>query len=231
MRLNRSMTRSRRLAAGFAAAVFAGVLLVDDASARAQTTGAANPTGSAGQGQTVVAAGSEQTAQGAGQPAQGATAQKPTQRPATSSTASGQSEPPLPVNIDKIRELLDQRETLNLTLQRPRLHFYAEVTAKAPTFKDLVGKYDLFRGAAPHASALSGNEFMAMTTPKEMYSAAGITPTDMLQFALTNLAAQALVKKAIEEIRSAHDQAEVEAIRARIDRELRSLMGKGGGQP
>jgi hypothetical protein len=93
----------------------------------------------------------------------------------------------------------------------------------------LVGHFDLMKGPAPRAAAMSGREFIDMTTPKEMYSAAGIKPTDMLQFALTNWAAQTLVRRAFEDIKAAKNQKEIDEIRARIDKELAALMGKSGG--
>jgi hypothetical protein len=49
-----------------------------------------------------------------------------------------------------------------------------------------------------------------------------------LQFALTNIAAQALIRNAIRDIRNAKTEAEVREIRARIDRELQALKGGGG---
>jgi hypothetical protein len=57
-----------------------------------------------------------------------------------------------------------------------------------------------------------------------MYSAAGITATDLVQFAATNFAAQTLLRRAAEEIRNAKNQKEIDAIRSRIDKELAALM-------
>jgi hypothetical protein len=51
----------------------------------------------------------------------------------------------------------------------------------------------------------------------------------MLQFALTNWAAQALIRRAYEDIKNAKSEKEIAEIRARIDRELAALAGKGGG--
>jgi hypothetical protein len=66
-----------------------------------------------------------------------------------------------------------------------------------------------------------------MVRPQLLYSSAGITAPELLHFAATNAAAQALIKKAMQDIHDARTQSEIEAIRARIDRELRAL--KGGG--
>jgi hypothetical protein len=63
-----------------------------------------------------------------------------------------------------------------------------------------------------------------------MYSSAGITATDMLQFAATNYAAQTLIHKAVEEIKHAKDQKAIAEIQARIDRQLAALMATDKGK-
>lgn len=127
---------------------------------------------------------------------------------------------PLPVNVDKIRTDL-QKPRLNINEDRAR--FYLEVHPPPISFMSLVGSYDLRKGPAGGA-ALTMREINQMMTPREMYGSAGITATDLLQFAATNYAAQTLIKRAVAEIREAKTQQEVAAIRARIDRELAALM-------
>ena len=127
---------------------------------------------------------------------------------------------PLPVNLDKIRTDL-QKPRLNINEDRAR--FYLEVHPPAISFMSLVGNYDLKKGPAGGA-ALTMRQMNQMMTPREMYGSAGITATDLLQFAATNYAAQTLIKRAVAEIRQAKSQQEVNEIRARIDRELSALM-------
>jgi len=67
-----------------------------------------------------------------------------------------------------------------------------------------------------------------MVTPKEMNSSGGITAMETLQFAFTNWLGQSLVKKAIEDLRNAKSEREVQEIRDRIDRELAALRPPGG---
>jgi hypothetical protein len=66
-------------------------------------------------------------------------------------------------------------------------------------------------------------EFMSMVTPKELYSAAGIKPTEALEMALTGWLAQTLARKAIDDIRKARSSKEIQDIRDRITKELAGL--------
>ncbi len=127
------------------------------------------------------------------------------------------------MDVDKIRTALEKPQPLQINDQH--LRFYLEVRPAPVTFMSLVGSFDLMKGAVP-GSAATGRDLATMMTPREMYSSAGITATDMLQFAATNFAAQTLIRKAVDEIRNAKDQKQVADIRAKIDRELTALMGK-----
>lgn len=134
--------------------------------------------------------------------------------------SSAETTPTLPVNVDKIRSDLQKPR---LTITEDRARFYLEVHPPPISFMALVGNYDLKTGPAGGA-ALTMRQMNQMMTPREMYGSAGITATDLLQFAATNYAAQTLIKRAVAEIREAKSQQEVNAIRARIDRELAALM-------
>lgn len=146
--------------------------------------------------------------------------QTPPPDPRTTPPPTTSPSPTLPVNVDKIRTDL-QKPRLNITEDRAR--FYLEVHPPPISFMSLVGSYDLKKGPAGGA-ALTMREMNQMMTPREMYSSAGITATDLLQFAATNYAAQSLIKRAAAEIRQAKSQQEINEIRARIDRELAALM-------
>lgn len=144
----------------------------------------------------------------------------------TTSTDGSSTTADLPVDVARIRAGLKRPQPIRFDAQN--LRFYMVVTAPPVTFTSLVGHFDLMKGPVAYKS-MTGREFMEMTTPREMYSAAGIKPTDLLQFGLTNWAAQTLIRKAYEDIKNAKDDKEIAAIRARIDRELAALAGKGGG--
>jgi len=139
---------------------------------------------------------------------------KPDQKPA---------DPSLPVDIEKIKNALERPNTLQL--DDSQLRFYASVTAKVPTFEDFIGDFDLKNGPVPRAG-MTHQEFLNMVTPKELYSSAGITAFETLQFAITNWAAQQIIKKGLQEIRQARTEREIRAIRDRINRELAALAGK-----
>lgn len=128
-------------------------------------------------------------------------------------------------NLDTIKAALSHPPALNLAGDKMR--FYLEIYGKQPQFWSFVGSYDLKNGPVKH-STMTGQEFLNMMRPKELYSSAGITAPELLQFALTNIAAQALIRNAIRDIRNAKTEAEVREIRARIDRELQALKGGGG---
>ncbi len=130
-----------------------------------------------------------------------------------------------PEDLNRIRAALSHPPALNLA--GDKLRFYLEVHATPTPFWSFVGLYDLQNGPVKRAP-MTGQEFLDMMRPKQLYSSAGITAPELLQFALTNVAAQALIRKAIHDIRDARTEAEVRQIRERINRELLAL--KGGGQ-
>ncbi|HUL72574.1 MAG TPA: hypothetical protein VLT86_05695 [Vicinamibacterales bacterium] len=144
---------------------------------------------------------------------------------------AGQSTPPQ-ASGDSSESLAHIKAALShppaIKLAGDRLRFYLEIYGQqTPPFWSFVGSYDLRNGPVKH-STMTGQEFLDSVRPKLLYSSAGITAPELLQFALTNIAAQALIRKAIRDIQAARTQAEVDQIRARIDRELQAL--KGGGQ-
>lgn len=148
-----------------------------------------------------------------------ATAQTPTPKPTPDAT------PTPPEDLTRIRQALSHPPALNLA--GDKLRFYLEVYAKPTPFWSFVGSYDLKNGPVKRAP-MTGQEFLNMMRPQLLYSSAGITAPELLQFALTNIAAQTLIRKAIRDIRDARTEAEVQQIRERINRELLAL--KGGGQ-
>jgi hypothetical protein len=127
-------------------------------------------------------------------------------------------------NLDRIRERDNRPSQLNI--DNGRMRIYVEVIAKWPRFDELVKNYDLKNGPTPRGAVMTHGEFLQMVTPREMYSSAGIRPTEMLQIALTNWVGKALIKKGLEAISNARSQREIDEIRARIDRELAALRGR-----
>jgi hypothetical protein len=156
-------------------------------------------------------------------------AQSPPQPPTSttppgSQTSAGQpAVPDLTRTLDKVKRAL--RFEPPLRLDDEQLRFYVQVVATAPRFEDFVGSYDLRYGPV-RGAPMTHQEFLNMVTPKELYGSGGIKASEMLQFALVNWLGQAIIKKGIEELREARNDAEARAIRERIDRELAALRGK-----
>src|SRR5262249_10616123 len=107
--------------------------------------------------------------------------------PATSpQSPTPQATPSLPqTNLDNIKKALSHPPAVNLAGDKMR--FYLEVYGKQPQFWSFVGSYDLRNGPVKH-STMTGQEFLNMMRPQQLYSSAGITAPELLQFALTNIA-------------------------------------------
>jgi hypothetical protein len=128
--------------------------------------------------------------------------------------------------LERIKAQLNRATVLKL--DDNQLRFYVEVVAKQPSIADVIGSYDLMNGPTRRGAPMTHQEFLNMVTPQEFYGSQGIKSIELLQFALTNWLGQQIIKKAIEDIRNATSEREVQEIRARIDRELAALKGGGG---
>jgi hypothetical protein len=76
---------------------------------------------------------------------------------------------------------------------------------------------------------MTHQEFLDMVTPNELRELFGGTSANsfaLFQAAAMNAAGQFLIKRAVEQIRGARDEREVQAIRQRITRELEALEGR-----
>ncbi len=143
------------------------------------------------------------------------------QNPPPAATAA-QALPPN-TNLDRIRELASRPATLRI--DDGQLRIYVEVIASWPRFDEGAKGYDLMNGPTRRGNPMTHQEFLNMVTPKELYSTAGIMPTDMLQMALTGWLIKAVIEKGVEDMKNAKTKAEVDEIRARIDRELAAIKG------
>jgi hypothetical protein len=134
---------------------------------------------------------------------------------------------PYPVDIERIKEAVQRQPAVKLDDRQ--LRFYVLVLAKEPNFvADFAKNYDFRNGPTKRGAAMTHSEFLNMVTPRELNELLGATSGSsfaMFQAALMNAGAQALIKKAMQEIREARNEREVQAIRARIERELAALTG------
>ena len=142
--------------------------------------------------------------------------------------AQQQNQPP-PANpissasIERIQGLVNK--PARLVIDEGKLRIYVEVIAKWPSFAEMAKGYDLKNGPTPRGNPMTHAEFLSMVTPREMYSSAGIRPTEVLQMSIVNWLGQAIIKRGLEALRNAKDDREIAEIRARIDRELAALKG------
>jgi len=156
--------------------------------------------------------------------------QAPPPIPAPGATGAG-GVPDTPVTsrqLEQIQRSLSQPTAVRLTERQIR--FYLEIIAKQPTFAEFARGYDFINGPTRGGNPMSHQEFLALVTPKELYSSGGITATDQLQLALTNWVGQTLIRRALDELKSAKTDREVMEIRERIDRELEALTSSARGK-
>jgi hypothetical protein len=134
-----------------------------------------------------------------------------------------------PDQLDRIKAALKRPNTIILTDNQVR--FYVEIRERFPSVEEMFRGVDLLHGPRAGGPAMTHAEYLSMVTPRDtIATSGGIKPTEALQFAITNWLGQMLVRKALEEINNAKSEAEVEAIRERITRELAALTaGRGGG--
>lgn len=133
-----------------------------------------------------------------------------------------QSIPPN-TDLERIRQLASRPSTLSI--DEGQLRIYVEVIARWPRFDEVAKGYDLMNGPTRRGNPMTHQEFLNMVTPKELYSTAGIMPTDMLQMALTGWLIKAVIEKGVEDMKNAKTKAEIDEIRTRIDRELAAIKG------
>lgn len=142
---------------------------------------------------------------------------------------AAQQDSSLPVDIEHIKQEAGKQSAMKLDDQQ--LRFYVLILAKQPkfSFTEVVGGYDLMNGPTRGGAAMTHKEFLNMVTPKELNELFGSTSSSsfaMFQAALMNAAGQMIIKKAIQQLRNAHDERDVQEIRQRIDTELRELDGR-----
>ena len=149
------------------------------------------------------------------------------QQAAAQTTAPSPPPPQLPIDFTKVKKAVNLPTTLNLVDQNG-FRFYSETVRRAPTFKDIVGDFDLFHGPVPH-SGMTHAEFLGMTRPKELYSSAGFTPSDVIRWGLLGYAERKgweLVRAGMKQLSEAKTEAERKQIRLQIERELAALRGE-----
>lgn len=119
-------------------------------------------------------------------------------------------------NLGRIRAALSQGHTLRLDGQR---RFYLQVVAPKRTISDWLAGKDLRFGAVPNA-VMTHADYVQMITPKEMYSAGGIRPQEVLEFAITSVLIDWVVRSGAEKWSAARSERERRRIEEQITLEL-----------
>jgi hypothetical protein len=147
--------------------------------------------------------------------------------PAAQPAAAGTDTPITAADLERIQKALATSPSIDL--DQERLRYYVRVLARQPTFAEFAKGYDFKNGPTRRGNPMTHQEFLNMVTPQDLHSSGGITALDTMQFAFTNWLGQSLVKKAIEDLRNARSEREVQEIRDRIERELAALKPPGAG--
>lgn len=142
--------------------------------------------------------------------------------------SSGSATPPsvsvAPGDLARIRRALDSEPVFKIDASQ--LRFYVQITGRPyRTFAEFAKGYDFINGPTRRGNPMTHNEFLAMVTPREMQSQVGITARETLEFAFTNWLGQTLIRKAMDELKEARSEHEIQAIRDRIERELEMIRG------
>lgn len=149
------------------------------------------------------------------------------QTPASQTPQPAASSPQLPINFTKVKLAVNTPPTLVLDDQSA-FRFYSETVRRAPKFADMVGSFDLFNGPVPGAG-MTHREFLQSTRPKELYSSAGFTPSDVIRWGLLGYVERKgfeLLRKGLKELAEAKTEAERKQIRLLIEKELAALRGE-----
>jgi hypothetical protein len=149
------------------------------------------------------------------------------QASASNGSEAGRQRPRLPVDLEHIQREASKQPAVKL--DQEQLRFYVLIVAKQPKFADFVGDYDLMYGPTPGGAAMTHKEFLDMVTPtelKELFGGTNANSFALFQAAIMNAAGQFLIKNAIQQIRSAGSERELQEIRQRITRELEALEGR-----
>ena len=134
--------------------------------------------------------------------------------------ASAQT-PSVTFDLDRIREALARESAFRI--EDGQLRFFVEVVGHWPTFAEYTQGYDLLHGPTGYGNPMSHAEFVAMSTPRDLYSSAGIKPAEIVTMAAVNVVGQWALRKAITKWATSRKDKELRDIQAMIDAELAAL--------
>jgi hypothetical protein len=118
----------------------------------------------------------------------------------------------LPVSLERIQRALAAPPPIDLKEQHPV--FRVEVYGRKPTLEDLLGE-KFWVGPVPYGG-MTHQEFMTMSTPKELQPYAGFTGKYLVAETALTLAEQWALKQAIHKFKNASSDREREAARKEV---------------
>jgi hypothetical protein len=142
--------------------------------------------------------------QAASTPQQPSSAAESAQKPSTSAD--------LPVSLARIQRALAAPPPIDFKEQHPV--FRVEVYGRKPTLEDLLGE-KFWVGPVPYGG-MTHQEFMEMSTPREMQPYAGFTGKYLVAETALTLAEQWALKQAIHRFKNARSDHERDAARKEV---------------
>jgi hypothetical protein len=116
------------------------------------------------------------------------------------------------VSLERIQRALSHPAPINLQEQHPT--FRMDVFGKKPTLEDLLGE-KFWVGPVPYGG-MTHQDFMTMTTPKQLQPYAGFTGGYLAAEAALTVAEQWALKAAIHKYQNAHEERQREAARKEV---------------
>ena len=111
----------------------------------------------------------------------------------------------------------------SLRIENGQLRIYVEVIGNWPNFAQANKGYDFINGPTGKGNPMSHDEFLAMVTPQDMYSSAGIKPAEIVTMAAVNVVGQWAIVKALTKIGNYRKEKQMRDIQAQIDAELAAI--------
>lgn len=124
-------------------------------------------------------------------------------------------------SLGRIREVMSHEQTLRV--ENGQLKIYVEVIGNWPTFAEHAKGWDFVNGPTGYGNPMSHQEFLAMTTPQDMYSSVGIKPGELVTMAAVNAVGQWAIAKALNKIATSRKEKQMRDIHAQIDAELAAI--------
>jgi len=136
----------------------------------------------------------------------------PQQPSAAAASTQSSTSADLPVSLDRIERALASPPPVEFKEQHPV--FRVEVYGRKPTLEDLLGE-KFWVGPVPYGG-MTHQEFMTMSTPKEVQPYAGFTGKYLVAEAALTLAEQWALKQALHKFKEAKSDHERDAARKEV---------------